>query len=313
MSGIDILFTIAIPFLIITVANLLIIYKLMKSTKPMVDDLKRIRTKFKMSPYESSNSFSSSHHRFASRHTSKEASSGKQKRIRFQHCENDRTNSIKFLDDVDHSEFSVRYKNQSQTKGLRNFRSFNSLHNQEDRVSRKVSINSMNETMSEFQFNVFNGVKSNQILRKSVRTKRYKSYSETTKTLLVISIMFLILHLPIGLNKLWYLVRENFQTNYENVEKVDVFKMNNKEFANLNSNFTYEFLNSTMMKSYLNKINSNEFEEIFERLSCYVYYFNFSLNFFLYTYNKAKFRQTFLDSLKKIFRVKKRRRNDKYH
>ena len=125
--------------------------------------------------------------------------------------------------------------------------------------------------------------------------------------------MFLILHLPIGLNKLWYLVRENFQTNYENVEKVDVFKMNNKEFANLNSNFTYEFLNSTMMKSYLNKINSNEFEEIFERLSCYVYYFNFSLNFFLYTYNKAKFRQTFLDSLKKIFRVKKRRRNDKYH
>ena len=32
-------------------------------------------------------------------------------------------------------------------------------------------------------------------------------------------------------------------------------------------------------------------EEIIERFSCYVYYLNFSLNFFLYTLNSSKFKK----------------------
>ena len=306
LSVIDILLTIGIPFIIITVANLLIVYKLMKSTKPN-DKMRRvIQTSYKMSSCESSRSFSFSHNYRCS-----EVNSKKRRKLRFQKKSQHRS-----FEEARDSSISGPPKSIVLKTSLRNCRSAHSLNTQDERLSRRLSANSVNESVSEIQFSVLSRPIANHILRKSVQLKRYKAYSETTKTLLVISIMFLILHLPIGLNKLWYFVRDYFveETSAVAIEKPMSSQYSIRHFNLTKGNLSASFSGETELShSELQQMNTSELEEIFERVSCYIYYFNFSLNFFLYTYNKAKFRRTFLNFLKRIFRVKKTRKRDKYY
>lgn len=133
--------------------------------------------------------------------------------------------------------------------------------------------------------------KSSQAITHSTHLRRVKSYSEATKTLLIISLMFLILHSPIAFDKIFYFINENFTINLYKSNVVET-----KRFT-ANANTTHR-ANTTDASSYMAKIEANYLEEILERIACYIYYSNFSLNFFLYTYNKSKFRKNIL----KIFR-----------
>ena len=95
---------------------------------------------------------------------------------------------------------------------------------------------------------------------------RKKTYSKTTKVLFTISTTYLILHFPIALCKIWY------------------FFKNNQQDDDMTSDVALE---------------ANPIEEIIERVTCYLYYLNFSLNFFLYSLNGSQFREAILGLFKK--------------
>jgi hypothetical protein len=82
------------------------------------------------------------------------------------------------------------------------------------------------------------------------------------------------LHFPIAISKIWYFLKS--------------------------SNNEYEAAsNSTSPEVTL---EANPIEEIIERITCYLYYLNFSLNFFLYNLNGSQFRAQLLS----LFGKKKR-------
>ena len=160
--------------------------------------------------------------------------------------------------------------------------------------------------------------------------KRSKSYSRTLRVLFTISTTFILLNFPIAMNKMWYFFKyhntsfsdvilqydsyEN-QTSEQQMEKyekmpdtnymLDLFENNDPGFnysvhdeavyANKSSHYTeipYEELEP-------DKSNANPLEEIIERISCYLYYLNFSLNFFLYSTTGSKFRNNLLGMLRR--------------
>lgn len=124
------------------------------------------------------------------------------------------------------------------------------------------------------------------------KNNRAKAYTEATKTLLIISLVFLILHFPLATNKVWYFISEN-------ISKLDDEIL--EDYSNLNdyNNNKNNTVNTTALNEMPVKLESSEYEEIFERITCYIFYLNFSLNFFLYTYNKSKFRRIILNSFRK--------------
>nr|QVK45665.1 G protein-coupled receptor [Proales similis] len=85
--------------------------------------------------------------------------------------------------------------------------------------------------------------------------KRRKKYSRTTKMLLLISTTFLFLNFPTALVKLFYFV--------------DAVKIQTK------------LVNET----HHEKIEIGHREELFERIACFTFYLNHSINFFLYSFN----------------------------
>jgi len=119
------------------------------------------------------------------------------------------------------------------------------------------------------------------------KRRRIRTYSEVTKTLLVISFVFLTLNFPLALNKLWYCVNENILQTFF------------KTFPEIHSNLSSDSINSTA--DFQIQLESSEYEEIFERITCYIFYLNFSFNFFLYTFNKSKFRELIVKNFRNRF------------
>jgi hypothetical protein len=111
-------------------------------------------------------------------------------------------------------------------------------------------------------------------LKISNMPNRIKTYSKTTKVLFTISTTYLILHFPIAICKIWYFLKSNQQ-----------------EFETPSNNTTTSEVT----------LEANPIEEIIERITCYLYYLNFSLNFFLYNLNGSQFRAQLLS----LFRKKK--------
>jgi hypothetical protein len=116
---------------------------------------------------------------------------------------------------------------------------------------------------------------SKLVLTKSERQRRNKAYSKTTKMLFILSATFLVLQTPIALNKAWYF----FKNQKSNTPTIEL------QFNITSSNSSS---NHTTTSSQMRQTSPNE--EIIERLACYFYYLNFSLNFFLYTFNGPKFK-----------------------
>ena len=105
-------------------------------------------------------------------------------------------------------------------------------------------------------------------------SNRMKKYSKTTTVLFTISTTFLILNCPIAMSKIWYIIK-----NSQN----DVLQEIEGENVNL----------------AVQDFNTSPIEELIERISCYLYYLNFSLNFLLYNLNGSKFRKAFLTMFRK--------------
>jgi len=166
---------------------------------------------------------------------------------------------------------------------------------------------------------------------------RIKSYSRTLKVLFTISITFLLLNCPIAINKFWYFFKYHDTSFYEiNIEPPSTAQQSNQSIRVPDSNYRpiqisdsglvyfFEkkgtFFNMTFGADELginesssafnmtyvyskekqqDKSNTNPLEEICERISCYLYYLNFSLNFFLYSTTGSKFRNAFISMFRK--------------
>ena len=111
--------------------------------------------------------------------------------------------------------------------------------------------------------------------RKPVR--RVKKIPAITKILFTISSTFLILNLPIALSKIWH-----FYKNYDHENHLSPRVKDSLKYHESTDDESSQSLN----------------EEIVERVSCYLYYLNFSINFFLYTLNECKFSIRFLNLFK---------------
>lgn len=105
-----------------------------------------------------------------------------------------------------------------------------------------------------------------QHITKAGEEKRIQRYSRTTRMLLIVSTTFLFLHMPIAVCKAWYFVKSILKKNHSK------------------NDLSFE---------------TSKSEELLERLSCYIYYLNFSLNFFLYALNGPKFREAIKNLLKR--------------
>ena len=113
-------------------------------------------------------------------------------------------------------------------------------------------------------------------------SNRMKTYSKTTTVLFTISTTFLILNCPTAIVKLWYIIKNSrYEIALENFIKNS--NMTQENFLKLNKSMT----NLTLSNDFI----TSPFEELAERVSCYLYYLNFSLNFFLYNLNGSKFRK----------------------
>lgn len=113
---------------------------------------------------------------------------------------------------------------------------------------------------------------ASMMLRKSDKLKRRKSYTRTTRVLVLISTSFLILHTPMALCK--------FITYFEDNAESLVNDLKIQKTRNQTSN-----------QSFSDEILKSNSRETLERISYYIYYLNFALNFFLYSFNKSNFRK----------------------
>lgn len=96
--------------------------------------------------------------------------------------------------------------------------------------------------------------------------QRCKSYSRTTRILIIISITYFILNSLMAYTKLRHLFEA-----YKEAPKDET--LGHQQHSTI-SNYSDDLLNN----------------ELLERVSCYLYYLNFSINFFLYVLNKSTFR-----------------------
>jgi hypothetical protein len=117
------------------------------------------------------------------------------------------------------------------------------------------------------------------------RHRKSKSSYETTKTLIMVSTAFLILNSPMHLCKTYYFFKKKFSNTFQ------TFSTNSLTNSTKNTQLTD-----------LYEIETNHLEEIIERITCFIYYINYALNFFLYSFNLYNFRENILAVFKKIFR-----------
>jgi hypothetical protein len=198
---------------------------------------------------------------------------------------------------------------------------FQDITSAEDAIIKMLTSNLNKDTLIKNRISNANG--------------RMQSYSRTLKVLFTISITFLLLNSPMAINKFWYFFKYHDTSFYEiNIEPSTVQLSNQSIRVPLSnyrpiqiseSGFVYffekngTFFNMTFgsdelglnesssafnmtyaySKEKQDKSNTNPLEEICERISCYLYYLNFSLNFFLYSTTGSKFRNAFISMFRK--------------
>lgn len=151
-----------------------------------------------------------------------------------------------------------------------------------------------------------------------IKSKRRKAYSKTTRMLLVISTIFLVLNLPMAVSKFRYFVQNIliFSAEPGFIEfSADDLNFNFTalmldDYADMSGNSTYTldyadlFNNSHGIFLTINREPTAKLaDEIIERIACYLYYLNFSINFILYTLNGPKFKDTLLKIIAKLSQI----------
>ena len=119
--------------------------------------------------------------------------------------------------------------------------------------------------------------------------------------LILVSIAFLLLHSPIAMLKLYYYLKSATSGNISITEETTTENYT-ANLTNATSNSTLSYLFSTV-ENQMDSIEIGISEELLERLTCYVYYFQFSINFFLYSLSGPKFRKILFKFLNKFISV----------
>jgi hypothetical protein len=118
------------------------------------------------------------------------------------------------------------------------------------------------------------------------RRKKRRVYTKTAKTLLLVSSVFLVLNAPYVYSKM-----RHYLSDFE------LFIHNHKEKAHLNSTAN----NQTALKTNYVQIEEESLnQEIIDRISYYLFYLNYSINFLLYTFNGKKFKSLFFNFCKNM-------------
>jgi hypothetical protein len=143
------------------------------------------------------------------------------------------------------------------------------------------------------------------LLRRNDKIKRNKLYTKTTRMLILVSIAFLLLHSPIAMLKLYYYLKSATSSyTTEEASSSENYTSNN---TNITSNSTLSYIFSTV-ETQMDSIEIGIREELLERITCYIYYFQFSINFFLYSLSGPKFRKVLFKFLNKIISVMGRKK-----
>jgi len=110
---------------------------------------------------------------------------------------------------------------------------------------------------------------------------RKKKYSKTSKVLFLISITFLVLHLPMCISKIYFILN---MTNVVNSISSTAQQINSTVLISVKTNFT----NGTQPLNNAYEFEFSLSQKILFNLSNKLYYLNFGLNFFLYSFNRSK-------------------------
>jgi hypothetical protein len=127
--------------------------------------------------------------------------------------------------------------------------------------------------------------------------RSFQNNKETNNMLLLIASVLLVLNFPITLNKTY-----NFFMSTKSPLN-EIYTDSFTQSANA-SNSTLEFetgndrVNMTNhsfeIDAAIKEMNSLQLKELLSKLAIYIYYVNFAVNFFLYTFNTKQFRENFL-------------------
>jgi hypothetical protein len=129
---------------------------------------------------------------------------------------------------------------------------------------------------------------------------RIKNYSKTTRMLLIISSVFIFLNTPLTMSKvknfLNYFQQSNAIMNDESYVFIELLSL-------IETNITETISNENISLSVTIEHSDTTKDELIDRISIYLYYVNFSINFFLYAFNGPKFKSTFLSLFKSESKV----------
>lgn len=237
MAFIDTIFTMIIPFLIISISNLMIVYKLIAMSKCFGCGANKNQITSNLIKNE--NSLLKSQFYLKKPGLKSELNSGLDSSfyLRSSIFKNSRTISI---DLISHQKKNSTISTNDIKKSV---------------ITNSILLN-MNVMGSRSALMKANTISS--MLRQSTEMKRARTYSKTTRMLLIVSTTFLILNFPIAFSKIRY-----------------YFNDYNHLLIDLVENET-----SNSSASLKNELETNLNEQIIERITCYIYYLNFSLNFF---------------------------------
>jgi hypothetical protein len=126
-------------------------------------------------------------------------------------------------------------------------------------------------------------------LRRSELRKRKRGYSKTTRMLLVISTVYIFLNAPLAFSKLRFLVANMSIDETVFSTSVDLNMTTSFDLGNISNHSA-----SSIQKDYKNTAT----DELIERLTCYLYYLNFAINFLLYSFNGPAFLSQFMRLVK---------------
>ena len=159
--------------------------------------------------------------------------------------------------------------------------------------ARKLKLLSLErqETTSKRIFR--RNAKASNVYNYRRRFNMINKYMRTTRILFIISVSFFLMHTPTALLKCWYIVKALI---------IDDVDDRLKTIQN----------NSTLDNEYYLINETKPLEELIERITCYIYYLHYSLNFFLYVLNMRKFRKKLLELINWRIKFKLRHPNLTY-
>ena len=135
--------------------------------------------------------------------------------------------------------------------------------------------------------------------------------SETVRILFIITTTFLLLNFPLAITKTYHFFQKYSLKFYKNETSIDYMdSMVNKSspksinrYKNNKNTFNSDLrgfkLNNTSIDTLENLIDNIEVEESLTKISYFIYYINFSINFFLYSFNTNQFWRNFLRIFKR--------------